>query len=325
MNVSRSMNNTDYDIVCVTLNPALDLTGHLPNLCVGELNRVNTANMHAAGKGINVAKLLSQLGAKVAVSGFLGSMNEADFTALFSRFDLADHFVRVSGSTRINVKLALAQQENAVTEVNFPSFSVDEAAFAQLRETLLGLAKCKPLFVIAGSLPTGVSAQRCSELISDIQALGARVVFDSSKAALKAGVHAAPFLVKPNQQELSELTGQPISELEQVLDAATTLYQQGCANVVVSLGAQGAVWLNAQGALLAIPPKMKVMSTVGAGDSLVAGLCWGELNQWSKQASLLFATALSALAVSQVNVGLELRKDAQALQELSHQVVLQSL
>ncbi len=298
----------DPEVVCVTLNPAFDLTGHLPGLSLGELNRVESASFYPAGKGINVAKLLAQLGAKVSVSGFLGASNEAEFVKLFKQLGVADDFIRVMGATRINVKLVEQDPNNSVTEINFPSFCVDQHAFDQLRSKLLALSKTKPLVVLAGSLPTGVTPQQCAELITELQALGCRVVFDSSKAALYQGVKAAPYLVKPNQLELAELldcdlTSSDEIAFEQIIQAAQQIRAQGCTNVVVSLGEQGVVWINEQGPLFAKPPGVPVVSTVGAGDSLVAGLCWGELQNWSKQASLGFATALAANAVSQVGVG----------------------
>jgi 1-phosphofructokinase len=129
-------------------------------------------------------------------------------------------------------------------------------------------------------------------------------LFDSSKAALSAGIDAHPWLIKPNDEELSDFVGQHLETPEQCQQAAQSLADKGIENIVVSMGANGVMWLNQGEWLRAQPPRMNVVSTVGAGDTLVAGLCWGHMQVMPKNELLRFATALSALAVSQVGVGL---------------------
>ncbi|MFO6422604.1 1-phosphofructokinase [Motilimonas sp. KMU-193] len=288
-------------VVTVTMNPALDLTGHLDQLTPGGLNIVDSASLHPAGKGVNVAKVLVELGADVTVTGFLGETNQGEFVDLFTQAGLTDEFIRVPGATRINVKLV--EQNQSVSDINFPGVEITNGAFEQLRQKLHDLTKQTEIFVIAGSLPRGVSSAQCQALIVELKQRGAKVFFDSSKQALAAGVKALPYLIKPNELELSELTARPLHSITDVLDAANQLHQQGCEQVVVSMGEHGLVWLDNQGVMAAKPPKVTVVSTVGAGDTLVAALCWGELQQWPKQQTLVFATALAAMAVSQVGVG----------------------
>ncbi|MFT6986655.1 MAG: 1-phosphofructokinase [Psychromonas sp.] len=185
----------------------------------------------------------------------------------------------------------------------------------KFENTLFALAQSHQIFVIAGSLPQGVSPEQLALWIETLQKAGKKVFFDSSNIALAAGVKARPYLIKPNDEELSALVGQTLSSTHDIKSAAEKLQQQGCENVVISLGEKGVLWLNQAGWIESTPPKMTVVSTVGAGDTLVAGLCWAELNQWSKAQSLSFATALAALAVSQIGVGVEDIKQVQAIQE----------
>ena len=295
-------------VVTITLNPALDLTGHLAdNLNVGSVSLVSSSTLHPAGKGVNVAKVLSDLGADVTVTGFLGADNQEAFCQLFKEINAHDHFIRVSGATRINVKLV--DNASDVSDINFPGVEVDQNAIEAFEATLDELANNHDYFVMAGSLPRGISPELCAKWIESLHQKGKKVIFDSSRQALKAGLNSHPWLIKPNDEELSELIGKELHSIEDCQQAAQTLESKGIDNIVVSMGAKGVMWLNQGQWLQAEPPKMDVMSTVGAGDTLVAGLTWGHLNQdldkdnWPQEKVLSFATALSALAVTQIGVG----------------------
>lgn len=288
-------------VVTITLNPALDLTGSLDTLNVGTVSLVNKGSLHAAGKGVNVAKVLSDLGADVTVTGFLGRDNQEMFCQLFEEMGAHDEFIRIQGSTRINVKLVEANGE--VSDINFPGIKVSNEDIASFEATLLRLAQDHDYFVLAGSLPTGVSPSLCASWIEKLHSLGKRVLFDSSRDALAAGLNAHPWLIKPNDEELSQFVGRELVTPEECRTAAAELAEKGIENIVVSMGANGTMWLNQGQWLHAKPPRMEVVSTVGAGDTLVAGLCWGHMQNMDKESLITFATALSALAVTQVGVG----------------------
>ncbi len=299
----KPISNSPLKVVTVTLNPALDLTGSLDSLNPGTVNPVNTGTLHPGGKGVNVARVLAELGAEVTVTGLLGADNQASFCQLFEGLGAKDTFVRVKGANRINVKLV--EQGGRVSDINFPGVEVGKHDLGAFETTLKHLAESHDVFVIAGSLPRGITPEQCADWVQWLHDNGKRVFFDSSRAALAAGLNATPWLVKPNDQELAHWAGRELNSEQDLLTTAEQLSARGIANVVVSLGAEGVVWLNSEGWLRSQPPAMDVVSTVGAGDTLVAGLCWGQLNQWNKEETLGFATALSALAVSQVGVGVE--------------------
>ncbi|MCR9548645.1 1-phosphofructokinase [Vibrio antiquarius] len=296
------MTNKTNKVVTITLNPALDLTGSVNELNVGSVSLVQQSNLHAAGKGVNVAKVLSDLGADVTVTGFLGKDNPELFHQLFNDINVKNEFVEVEGATRINVKLVEANGN--VSDINFPGVQVTTDEITRFEETLFRLAKTHDYFVLAGSLPGGVTAEQCAAWIKALHQQGKKVLFDSSKAALKSGIEAHPWLIKPNDEELGDFVGEYLETPEQCQAAAQTLSDKGIENIVVSMGADGVMWLNQGEWLRAQPPRMNVVSTVGAGDTLVAGLCWGHMQLMPKNDLLRFATALSALAVSQVGVGL---------------------
>lgn len=288
-------------VVTITLNPALDLTGSLESFNVGSVNLINQGSLHAAGKGVNVAKVLCDLGAKVTVTGFLGQDNQDLFCKLFKEMGAKDEFIRIHGSTRINVKLVEAN--SCVTDINFPGITVTEADITAFETTLTRLALDHEYFVLAGSLPTGVSPNRCAAWIEKLHSLGKKVLFDSSREAFSVGLNAHPWLIKPNDEELSQFVGRKLFTPEACRAAANTLQEKGIENIVVSMGAKGTMWLNQGQWLHARPPQMSVVSTVGAGDTLVAGFCWGHMQNMEKESLITFATALSALAVTQVGVG----------------------
>ncbi|MBF4424712.1 MULTISPECIES: 1-phosphofructokinase [Vibrio] len=300
-------------VVTITLNPALDLTGSLDVLNVGSVSLVKQGSLHAAGKGVNVAKVLSDLGAKVTVTGFLGRDNQELFCQLFDQMAAIDEFVRVDGATRINVKLV--EKSGEVSDINFPGVEVTPLAIEQFERTLDRLAADHDYFVLAGSLPQGISPALCASWIEKLHSMGKKVLFDSSRDALKAGLDAKPWLIKPNDEELSQFVGRELHTPEQCQAAAAQLAEKGIENIVVSMGANGVMWLNQHQWLHAKPPRMQVVSTVGAGDTLVAGLCWGHMQQMEKTELLTFATALSALAVTQVGVGMSNRKQLETLQQ----------
>jgi 1-phosphofructokinase len=300
-------------VVTITLNPALDLTGSLETLNVGTVSLVSKSSLHAAGKGVNVAKVLSDLGAEVTVTGFLGKDNLELFSQLFETINAKDEFIRVPGSTRINVKLV--EESGEVSDINFPGVEVSPIAIEQFERTLMRLAEDHDYFVMAGSLPKGVSASLCAGWIEKLHSLGKKVLFDSSRDALAAGLDAHPWLIKPNDEELSHFVGKELKSIEACQSAAAELASKDIENIVVSMGSNGVMWLNNSEWLHAKPPKMQVVSTVGAGDTLVAGLCWGHMQEMPKIELLTFATALSALAVTQVGVGLSDAKELAALQK----------
>lgn len=307
-------------VVTITLNPALDLTGSVNQLNVGSVSLVGQSSLHAAGKGVNVAKVLSELGAQVTVTGFLGRDNQELFCQLFEQLGVQDAFIRIAGATRINVKLV--EQNGAVSDINFPGIQVTEADIEAFESTLQRLAQDHDYFVLAGSLPQGISPQRCAGWIAQLRSMNKKVLFDSSRDALLAGLDTKPWLIKPNDEELSQWCGRELTTLTDCQQAAAELAQKQIENIVISMGAEGVMWLHENQWLHAKPPKMTVVSTVGAGDTLVAGLCWGHMQCMEKESLLRFATALSALAVTQVGVGLG---DWEQLNTLQQQIQVSAL
>ncbi|WP_435606089.1 1-phosphofructokinase [Pseudomonas knackmussii] len=305
-------------ILTLTLNPALDLTVRLPRLEPGEVNRSEAVMAQAAGKGLNVAQVLADLGHQLTVAGFLGADNAAAFDALFQRRDFRDGFVRVPGETRSNIKLA--EHDGRVTDINGPGLLVDAGAQELLLDELARLAAGQDIAVVSGSLPRGVDPQWLAELILRLKRLGLWVAFDSSGEALRHGLAAKPWLVKPNAEELAAVCGP--ADAGGVDAQARQLKDGGIEHVVLSRGAEGVHWFAPDADLKSRPPRVEVASTVGAGDSLLAAMLHGLLAGWPAERVLRHATAVAALAVTQFEFGVA---DPVRLAELEGQVVVSAL
>ncbi|WP_407312337.1 1-phosphofructokinase [Pseudomonas sp. nanlin1] len=307
-------------ILTLTLNPALDLTVETHALHLGEVNRSEAMHSHAAGKGLNVAQVLADLGHSLTVSGFLGEDNLQPFEALFAARQFDDQFIRVAGETRSNIKLA--ERGGRVTDINGPGTYVDAAAQEALLARLERIAPGHDAVVVAGSLPRGVNAQWLQALLERLFELGLKVALDTSGAALRSGLATRPWLVKPNTEELGEVLEIPLDTPEQQVAVAKRLHAQGIENVVISQGAQGVSWFFGGNGLHAMPPTVDVASTVGAGDSLLAGMVHGLLSGHAPEQSLRTATAIAAMAVTQIGFGIN---DADALQRLESGVSVRAL
>ncbi|HGN1755019.1 TPA: 1-phosphofructokinase [Proteus mirabilis] len=289
-------------VATITLNPAYDLVGLSTPIELGEVNRVTTAGFHAAGKGINVAKVLKSLGIDVTVGGFLGKENQDGFQKEFSEAGIANRFQMVEGRTRINVKLT--EPSGKVTDFNFSGFEITKQDWTRFVNDTLSWAGQFDMICVSGSVPPSIDLNDFTAWMKRLRSECMCLIFDSSREAFVAGLKALPWLVKPNHHELEIWAGRPLPELSDVVQAAHELRQQGIAHVVISLGEQGAMWVNASGAWMAKPPKCDVVSTVGAGDSMVGGLIYGLMMRQTSEHTLRLATAISALAVSQTNVGI---------------------
>ncbi|BDG01448.1 1-phosphofructokinase [Anaeromyxobacter oryzae] len=286
-------------VATLTLHPALDQTVTLERLTPGAVHQAEGMRFDAGGKGVNVAAFLADAGVTVAATGLLGEDNAAAFTALFAAKGIEDQFVRVPGTTRINVKLVETSRRET-TDINLPAARAPVEALDELDRRVLALAERCAWFVLAGSVPAGVPPDVYADIIARLRARGCRVAVDTSGAPLAHALSAAPDLAKPNRAELEQLVGEPLPTLAEVARAARDLRRRGPRLVVVSMGAEGALFTGEEGAWLARPPAVGVATTVGAGDALVAGLVASLLRGDGLEQAARRATAFAAAKVGRV-------------------------
>ena len=259
-------------IYTVTLNPSLDYIVDVENLTVGAINRSTKEAIYPGGKGINVSIILSRLGAETTVIGFKAGFTGENLEHLVQKEGIKAQLLSVEkGFTRINVKVRGKEE----TAINGAGPEVAEKELADLTTRLEGLGKDDTL-VLSGSAPKKAADTLYADLAARMEARGTRCVIDATGMLLTKALPYHPFLVKPNLEELEEIVGKKLDGLSAIEIAAQQMQQLGARNVLVSLGGEGALLIDEKGhAHHHRAPKGKVLNTVGAGDSMVAGFLAG--------------------------------------------------
>ncbi len=259
-------------IYTVTFNPSLDYIVRLDSFTAGEINRVNYEQVLAGGKGINVSIVLQNLGQKSTALGFLAGFTGEEIKSQLSGFGVKSDFVQLKkGFSRINVK-AKAESE---TEINGQGPDISEAEREQLFQQLDKLTADDTL-VLAGSIPKTLPDDIYQKIMARLDGKGIRIIVDAEKKLLLNVLQYHPFLIKPNNHELGDMFGVTLTSDEEILTYARKLQEKGAQNVLISMAGDGAILLTADGKSYKSPaPKGKLINSVGAGDSMVAGFITG--------------------------------------------------
>ena len=267
-------------IATVTLNPSLDEWIYIGKLKAGQLNRGTDFFRYPGGKGINVSRVVHELGEQTQAFALAGGDDGTILKQGMERLKIPCVFVTVRGATRNNYKI-LEAETGRLTEINASGPRVRAQALQRLEKHL---RRRRPRYLtLSGSLPPGVSSSIYRRWITILRRRGIPVVLDASGDALRQGIRARPWLIKPNHDEAQELLGRRIRGNAQVVQAACDLLRLGPEHVVLSLGAKGAVLAakRPNAVWQALPPRIHADSAVGAGDSLVAGFLVGCLRDWT--------------------------------------------
>jgi len=279
----------------VTLNPALDRTVALNSLRLHTLNRADSVRVDAAGKGINVARVLTRLGHSSVCLGFLAGDTGRTVATLVEREGLPTDFLWVGGETRTNLKLV--EYGGLVTEVNERGPLVTEQDLDALAEQFQQRLNRFHMAVVAGSAPAGVSPGYYARLVSSARQAGVPVALDAEGEALEAGLSAGPDLVKPNADEAARLAGARPDTLSEAAEVAAILADRGVRLALVSMGALGCAYATRDEYGWAEAPAVAARSTVGAGDSLVAGTVASLLEKRPPAEAVRWGVAIAASAV----------------------------
>jgi len=261
------------NIATLTLNPSLDVSYTVPSLIAQQKVHATKLRFDPGGNGVNVARALKELGftvqAYLVLAGEIGSFLERLLAPRLNHL----HMVKSSGETRINMTL-LTENPSSQYEVDGMGPRISTAVLEEITKQFVD--GCQDgIGILTGSVPPGVHRSIYADLGRRLAAKSGRVVVDAQPSLLQAALPAKPYLIKPNKYELEVLCGTPLPTLEAVVDEAVVLFQEGIANVCVSMDKDGAVLVNAAGVYYAQAPPVRVVSTVGSGDSLVAGLVAG--------------------------------------------------
>lgn len=285
-------------ITAVALNPAVDRTLLVPNFTAGAANRAASVRMDPGGKGINVARVASNLKAPVQVLGFLGEQNADLILKSLTQAQIVHKFVSVPGETRVNLKIVVPDT-GELTEVNESGFAVTEQQVAGLVDLVKQRLPYTAVLVLAGSLPAGAPVTIYRDLIALAQKAGVPTILDAEGEAMRSALGAHPTLIKPNLAETEQLLGRRLRTPGAVIQGARDLLQKGPAVVVVSSGVKGAALVTSEAAWWATPPEVRHGSSVGAGDSMVAGFAVALSRRMNLSEALRLATAAGTATASQ--------------------------
>ena len=283
-------------IYTVTFNPAIDYVVHFDRLVPGEINRNEAEEFQFGGKGINVSNVLRTLGFDTVALGFVAGFIGEGFEKGLAEMGLKTDLIHVrEGMTRINVKVKAAEE----TEINGIGPVITEADMEKLYEKLDKIGP-EDVLVLSGSIPKCLPGDTYERIMARLDGRGIPIAVDATRDLLVNVLKYHPFLIKPNNHELGEIFGKLLKTDAEIADCARKLQEMGARNVLVSMAGDGALLLDENGRVHRIGcPKGKVLNSVGAGDSMVAGFLAGWLGRGDYDYALKLGTATgSATAFS---------------------------
>ncbi|MEH7884864.1 1-phosphofructokinase [Bacillus sp. JJ1609] len=253
-------------IYTLTLNPSVDYIVEADEIVLGGLNRSKNEAKFPGGKGINVSRVLRSMEMESKAIGFLGGFTGKYVEEFLNREGIYTGFIKVDGDTRINIKL----KADTETEINARGPEISSLSLGLLKEQIKQIGN-GDFLVLAGSIPSSMPGTIYEEIVQICKDTGAEVIVDAEGDLLKTVLEYRPFLIKPNHHELGQFFNTEVSSTEEAIFYGKKLIEAGAKNVIVSLAEKGAVYINEATAYIASVPKGEVKSSVGAGDSMVAG------------------------------------------------------
>ncbi len=281
-------------IYTLTFSPAVDYVVDVDDLKIGAINRTKNEIFMPGGKGINVSIVLSNLGMKSKALGFVGGFSGEFIKDELKKKNIETDFVDVDGITRINMKI----RSTSESAINGMGPILKDGDISKLVEKLKILNK-EDYLIISGKIPASVSNAQFENILRVASENGAKIVIDTEGEMLLTSLKYNPFLIKPNKEELEGLFNVTINSDLDIEDYAKKLLDKGAKNVIVSLGSDGAIFVNKDFVYKFSAPKGDAKNTVGAGDSLLAGFIYEYITSQDMQKALKFAIAAgSATAFS---------------------------
>ena len=259
-------------IYTITFNPALDYISQVENFEIGKINRTKTEKILPGGKGLNVSTVLKNLGIESTALGFIAGFTGEELKRSIEEKGIKTDFIKVEkGITRINVKIT----SNEETALNGNGPEITEEDINKLLEKIEKITK-EDMVILAGNIPRCINNDIYEIICKTLEKNNVTFVVDATKELLMNVLKYKPFLIKPNKEELEETFKEKIETKEEIIVHAKKLQQMGARNVLISLGGEGAILVTTEGKeYYSKAPKGKVLNTVGAGDSMVAGFIAG--------------------------------------------------
>lgn len=259
-------------IATVTLNPALDKTIYIDRLLPYDTNRITKIEIDAGGKGLNASRVLKELGTDTVALGFLGGRTGRQIENELKLEGVPTDFVWVDGETRTNISVQDASGAPP-TMLNEPGPTISTDETEQLCRKVCDEAADSEFIVFGGSPAPGVPKDVYRRLSEVVRGCGtSKIILDSDGEPMLRGMECRPFMIKPNRDEVQRLVGIDIKGQDDAMEALKLLRDKGIELVVISMGAKGAIARDESGTWFAVPPDVRPVSTIGSGDSMVAGI-----------------------------------------------------
>ena len=258
-------------IATVTLNPSLDRTITVNGLVIDETNRWISTRLYAGGKGIDVSRAIHEMGGKTVAYGFVGGVAGRTVEILLDEEGVPFSFTPIEQETRTNYIISDASTGRQ-TRIDAPGPRISKREFERFHSKMRRISPRPELMVVGGSIPPGLSGETYYDIISEAKDFGIRCMLDSEGKWLEAGIKAGPFLVKSNVHETEMLVDREIPDEAAIVEVARSLVGGGTDIAVITQGKDGIIAATGDEVIKAVPPEVKVKSTVGAGDCLIAGM-----------------------------------------------------
>lgn len=284
-------------IYTLTLNPAVDRELTVPAMEFDSVLRAVESRIDFGGKGFNVSRLLRGMDEQSIAVGFLGGTAGELLEKGLKSLGIGTDFVWVTEETRTNVSIVTVSHDHYI-KVNEKGPLVDEFRQAELLTKIDSLANDGDWWVLAGSLPPGITSDFYARVTRVLNKHGASAILDTSGESLKLGCAEKPYLVKPNTEEIHAITGLPVDSPTAIAAAASEMRRMGAQNVVVSMGKDGALLQTAEASWLTHTPRIQEKNPIGAGDSMVGGLVWALAHEFALKESLGWGVASGAATAS---------------------------
>ena len=253
-------------IYTITLNPAYDIHASAKTLSLGHENIAEVKSRDAGGKGINISRALTYNGVENTAIVVLGEDNCADFENSLAADNITYIGIKKPGRIRENLTV---HTDDGETRISFRGFTLDNSVLTEISSEICG--DRETIVTFTGSVPKGVDMTEIKRFLISLKAKGVKIVVDSRSFTLSDLTFVKPWLIKPNSEEIAEYSGKTVNDFSDCLEFAQKMNREGIENVLISLGDKGALLVTNETVATATPPHVSVLSTIGAGDSTIAG------------------------------------------------------
>ncbi len=304
-------------IITVTMNPSIDLTVDVDGLKLDDAIHMVGIHRDPGGKGVNVSRVVNTLGGPTIAYGFIGGDEGGNFSLLLAKEGILNSFLAIEEETRINIIINdLKTKTQTRIHARGPQVILEDLyKLQQQLRRISNPSTTQQYLVLGGSLPQGLPVTAYRDIIEETKEIGMRTVLDSDGEYLKHGIKGGPFMIKPNTYELERLTGRELmgKPITEFVDAGRWVIKKGVEMVAITRGPRDALLVTKETVLKAKPPKVKVVSPVGAGDSFVGGFLLAMVRNYGLKEALRWGVAAGAAAAMSPSTQLVKRGDFETL------------